>query len=280
MKKIYVKDYEARLKAPLDNAFYKKEPWGFNKALEISTRTHSVLPNCTGYGHGRWLEIGNFEKGDEYPKLCLGDAHSYYGYPDGYERSQTPRVGDIACWKGGTYGHIGVVEEVEKNGRITVSMSQYGGNPVFYLREIDPPYNYQGRDYMKFQGFIRCPYVMDNPVMTDELIKQLAEEVIAGKWGNGQTRYRKLTEAGYDYQKVQAKVNEILHAQNEGLKVGDTVKIVNYGNSQANGLGHKAYGYGWTRKVLKVFPTHEYPYQVGNEKGTTGFYKKGALKKV
>lgn len=278
MKKIYVKDYEPRLKAPLDSAFYKKEPWGLNKALEISTKTHSVIPNCCGYGHGRWLEIGHFEKGDEYPKLCLGDAHHYYNFPDGYERSKTPRVGDIGCWKGGTYGHIGIVEEVEKDGTITVSMSQYKGNPVFYLREIKPPYNYTGLDKMTFQGFIRCPYVMDNPVMDEATIQRLAEEVIAGKWGNGATRVKKLEGAGYDYQKVQQRVNEILHKQD--LKAGDQVKIVNYGNSQANGLGRKAYGYGWTRKVLKIHEGKEYPYQVGNSFGTTGFYKKGALKKL
>ncbi len=279
MKIIYVRDYEPRLKAPINNKFYIKEPWGLNRALEISKKTHSVLPNCCGYDHGRWLEICDFQKGDEYPKLCLGDAHSYYNYPDGYERSKTPRVGDIACWKGGTYGHVGIVEKVEKDGTITVSMSQYGGNPVFYLRELKAPYDYQGRDYMHFQGFIRCPYVKDNPEMTEEVIQRLAEEVLEGKWGNGQTRYRRLTEAGYDYQKVQARVNKILADQRE-FKVGDQVKIVNKGNSQANGLGHNAYGYGWTRKILKIYAGAKFPYQVGNDNGTTGFYTKEALKKL
>ncbi len=278
MKKIYVKDYEARLKAPLDSAFYKKEPWGFNKALEISTKTHSVLPNCTGYVHGRWLEICDFQKGDEYPKLCLGDAHHYYGFNDGYERSKTPRVGDIACWKGGTYGHIGVVEEVDKDGTITVSMSQYKGNPVFYLREIKPPYDYKGLDKMTFQGFIRCPYVMDNPVIDDATLDKIAQEVIAGKWGNGATRVKRLEAAGYDYQQVQARVNDILHGQR--FKVGDKVKIVNKGNSQADGKGHNAYGYGWTRTIKQIHTGKKFPYQVGTALGTTGFYTKEALKKI
>lgn len=37
----------------------------------------------------------------------------------------------------------------------------------------------------------------------------LAREVWAGKWGNGTNRKRKLTEAGYDYDKVQAEVNRL-----------------------------------------------------------------------
>lgn len=36
----------------------------------------------------------------------------------------------------------------------------------------------------------------------------IASEVIAGKWGNGNERKEKLTDAGYDYKKVQALVNE------------------------------------------------------------------------
>ena len=41
-------------------------------------------------------------------------------------------------------------------------------------------------------------------------IDTLAKEVIAGKWGNGEERKQKLTAAGYDYNAVQKRVNEIL----------------------------------------------------------------------
>ena len=41
-------------------------------------------------------------------------------------------------------------------------------------------------------------------------VEELAREVIAGKWGNWEERKIKLTNAGYDYSAVQAKVNEIL----------------------------------------------------------------------
>lgn len=38
----------------------------------------------------------------------------------------------------------------------------------------------------------------------------VAQEVIAGKWGNGASRKDKLTEAGYNYKEVQRIVNQIL----------------------------------------------------------------------
>lgn len=44
---------------------------------------------------------------------------------------------------------------------------------------------------------------------TQKTIEQIAQEVLAGKWGNGNTRKQKLKAAGYDYNTVQAKVNEL-----------------------------------------------------------------------
>ena len=41
-------------------------------------------------------------------------------------------------------------------------------------------------------------------------VTELAKEVIAGKWGNGQDRKNRLNAAGYDYTAVQDKVNELL----------------------------------------------------------------------
>jgi len=45
---------------------------------------------------------------------------------------------------------------------------------------------------------------------TTKTIDKLALEVISGKWGNGDIRKAALTQAGYDYASVQAKVNEML----------------------------------------------------------------------
>ena len=41
-------------------------------------------------------------------------------------------------------------------------------------------------------------------------VDELAKEVIAGKWGNGDDRKNRLTDAGYSYDEVQKRVNEML----------------------------------------------------------------------
>ncbi|WP_427189556.1 hypothetical protein ACP4DX_05785 [Parvimonas sp. G1604] len=41
-------------------------------------------------------------------------------------------------------------------------------------------------------------------------IDTIAREVIRGDWGNGQDRVNRLKAAGYDYNAVQKRVNELL----------------------------------------------------------------------
>lgn len=49
-----------------------------------------------------------------------------------------------------------------------------------------------------------------NAVSTKKTIDEVAREVLQGKWGNGSERKRRLTQAGYDYNAVQERVNELL----------------------------------------------------------------------
>lgn len=48
------------------------------------------------------------------------------------------------------------------------------------------------------------------PICETDIIYRIALEVIDGKWGNGEERKRLLTQCGYDYAQIQAKVNQIL----------------------------------------------------------------------
>jgi len=41
-------------------------------------------------------------------------------------------------------------------------------------------------------------------------LEEIAQEVIDGKWGSGEEREQKLTQAGYNYEEVQNKVNELV----------------------------------------------------------------------
>ena len=55
--------------------------------------------------------------------------------------------------------------------------------------------------------------VVISALFTEEEVKpidKIVDEVIAGKWGNGNTRKSKLIKAGYDYDVIRKKVNEKL----------------------------------------------------------------------
>ena len=64
------------------------------------------------------------------------------------------------------------------------------------------------------------------------------------------------------------------------LKPGDKVEIIAEGRATSYGEKPVAYGIGWTRYVKKIYKGRSYPYQIGNKLGTTGFYKRDALKKL
>ncbi len=88
-------------------------------------------------------------------------------------------------------------------------------------------------------------------------IDDLAKEVIQGKWGNGQERKDKLTAAGFDYDKIQAKVNELLGAvKPAGTKtVDDLAKEVirgDWGNGQDRIDKLTAAGYDYKAIQAKV----------------------------
>lgn len=60
-------------------------------------------------------------------------------------------------------------------------------------------------------------------------VSELVEEVLDGKWGNGDDRKKRLTNAGYDYEEVQNAVNEKLKADVEEwhtIKSGETLTSI------------------------------------------------------
>ena len=52
-----------------------------------------------------------------------------------------------------------------------------------------------------------------SPSGGDKSVDEIAQEVLQGVWGNGQERYDNLTNAGYNAQSVQDKVNSILNGE-------------------------------------------------------------------
>ena len=49
-------------------------------------------------------------------------------------------------------------------------------------------------------------------------VSEVAQEVLQGKWGNGTARKKKLVQAGYDYDAVQAEVNRLVKGETSAPK--------------------------------------------------------------
>lgn len=64
------------------------------------------------------------------------------------------------------------------------------------------------------------------------------------------------------------------------LLIGDKVKIIDSGKATSYGENPDAYGIGWIRYIKNIYGDRPYPYQVGDDTGTTGFYKAEALERV
>jgi lysozyme len=74
------------------------------------------------------------------------------------------------------------------------------------------------------------------PVQPHKTVDELAREVLAGRWGSGDDRKNRITTAGYDYAAIQAKVNELLGANQAvyyTVRSGDTLSAIarKYGTS-------------------------------------------------
>ena len=85
--------------------------------------------------------------------------------------------------------------------------------------------------------------------------EEIAKEVIAGKWGNGEERKKNLAAAGYNYSEVQAIVNALLQPKVVVKSVETVAKEViagKWGNGQERKDRLKAAGYNYSEVQAKV----------------------------
>ena len=148
--------FEKRSTAPSnDNLYYiKTTNGGYNKCIKIQSNG-SVLPNCTGYAYGRFMEC---QPNVTTCKLSRANAEEWYGHTsDGYTRGSTPKLGAVICWHSSkSGGHVAIVEEIYDNGDIMTSNSAYGGSR-YYNKKIKASNNYYMGSAYTFQGFIYNP---------------------------------------------------------------------------------------------------------------------------
>lgn len=156
-----------------------------------------------------------------------------------------PQVGDIILfnWDDSTQSndghadHIGIVEQVYGN---TIVCIEGNYNDAVGRRTINVGWGY-------IRGYARPKYsgVGTSAVIKKKSIDTIANEVIRGMWGSGAARKNALTKAGYDYDKVQARVTEVLNKKNKNsvTSVAKEVLAGKWGNGAARRNALKKAGY-------------------------------------
>lgn len=86
-------------------------------------------------------------------------------------------------------------------------------------------------------------------------IEEVANEVIKGLWGNGDTRKKRLINAGYDYNKVQEKVNQILGGKVKKKTNEEVAREViqgkwGNGNERVQRLTNAGYNYNVIQRIV------------------------------
>lgn len=123
----------------------------------------SVLPNCTGYVHGRWMELANQHYDFDQSILPWGNASTYY-VNSSVEKGQDPRLGACMVWGRGA-GHVCIVEEIIDNDTVVTSESDWGsssaGGTVFVTRTRRRGWNwgYYSGYTRPFLGFLYHPNI-------------------------------------------------------------------------------------------------------------------------
>ena len=219
-----------RTTQPKNNKYYIRQvSGGYNGAVEgyPLIKSANVLCNCVGYANGRFNEIildpelKGIAQRFKYQLVCNAENFIESAKNQGLKISKTPTLGGIMVWqKGSTLngydgaGHVEVVEQINSDGSIVCSSSGYNG----WAFRVSTRTNSNGRwgqpSGYKFRGCIINPSIKTSkPTQTakpTKSVEEVAKEVLAGKWGNGDDRKNRLKAAGYDYNAVQKKVNELV----------------------------------------------------------------------
>lgn len=129
----------------------------------------------------------------------------------------------------------------------------WGNNPQRQQRLVAAGY-----DYNAIQNIVnnKVGATPSAPVPQKLSNDQVANQIIAGAWGNGDDRRNRLVAAGYDYNTVQSLVNQKLGQGSVGRKSNDQVanEVIagNWGNGQErkDRLAAAGYDYGTIQQLV------------------------------
>lgn len=165
----------------------------------------------------------------------------------------TPKPGDIILYNwdssrqpnNGGSDHIGIVESVSGK---TISVIEGNKGEAVARRSIPVGWGY-------IRGYARPKYSASSggsATPKKKSVDELAKEVLAGKWGNGDARKSALEKAGYNYSAVQKRVNELCGSSVDYTALAKEVIAGKWGNGADRKNRLTKAGYDYDKVQAKV----------------------------
>ena len=229
-----------------DGTVYHCLPWNFRgwhcggSANNTHIGVEMTEPDCIAYISGASFTCSNFEKArahaeatyktavELFAMLCkkynLDPMTDIISHKEGYKKGLATNHGDPEhLWTQLKTGYTmdtfrkavkaAMVAETDK-AATTTGEAESG---LYYVRVGVYSVKANAENMvakLKAAGFDAIITTKGGEVVKETVVKksvtEIAKEVIAGKWGAGADRKKRLTDAGYDYNAVQKKVNELL----------------------------------------------------------------------
>ena len=191
---------------------------------------------------------------DVFVGTCVRNAGVDKSFPRGLA-DQIPYLAKSAKFK-----EVSVTTSTAKNGDIIVYTKTKGGGHICIVYDgkikeaAHDSYYPKTTDYLKQRlstsgkKMLKVYRAVEETPAPKKTVDELAKEVLDGKWGSGDERKKRLTEAGYDYDAVQKKVNEILAKESWVDKANAWAKKIAADNT-----------YHYVKWKSKDVKTHECP---------------------
>lgn len=157
-----------------------------------------------GYGHyGSDVKAGMAITLKIAEELLLQDCQKFVNHVNTYMDKYNFNQNQFDALVSFAY-NIGNIKQLTANGTRTIAQ----------ISAKITAYNKSGGKVLK--GLVKRrakeKELFDTPISTigKKSNEEIAKEVVAGKWGNGNARKTALTKAGYDYKTIQSLVNKLL----------------------------------------------------------------------
>lgn len=184
-----------------------------------------------------------------------GDADAMDGWksePAGKRHpSRKPPRGVPVAYSGGSqgYGHRAI-----SLGNGMIRSTDAGGSGKVATVALDWPEKHWGLKYLGWSDTIDGILIPKGPAQAKpkKPVSKIISEVIAGKWGTGAERKKRLIAAGYDYDQIQNGVNKKLATKKSIVAVAKEVLKGKWGNGAVRKNKLTAAGYNYQKVQAEV----------------------------